>query len=307
VVDEQEGTEPEGAEPEGTEPNGQEPHAFGVPARALVDALRGAGMIDADVIAVVGRAIARSTGLLAAASSSSPFVFQTQIAETAPDCTLAFQRQFVHPDFIDGVTIVQGGATPEEIGFNQRFHTIETDLDHVAGDLHTASSCIAELRREVFGMAQELQAKITEIDTRLDGKTKDKEKDTKEKEKDTKEKEKDTKEKDTKEGKDKEGKDGKDAKEKDTKEKDKDKDNEKERGKDGQKEFVDLIPAPPAVSESQTPSGQPTGESAADEGEERTFIRLEDRPEVGRAALAEPADAPVAGVPDEAGRTGTGG
>ena len=293
-TDEPGGAELGGAEPDGAEPNDQEPHAFGVPARALVDALRGAGMADADVIAVVGRAIARSAGL-AAAAPSPPFVFQTLIAETAPDCALTFQRQFVHPDFIDGVTVVQAGATPEEIGLNQRFHTIETDLDHVADDLHTASNCIAELRRELFGMAQELQAKITEIDTLLDGKAKDKEKDTKEKEKDTKEK-------DTKEGKDKEAKDGKETKEKDHKEKDK----EKEGQKDGQKEFVDLPQPLPPGSELHTPSGQAAGEPAADEGEERTFIRLEDRPEVGRAALAGPTDAPVAAGPDDAAAEGGG-
>jgi hypothetical protein len=277
--------EPGDPEPNG-EPNGHEPLAFGVPAGALVDALRGAGMADPDVIAVVGRAIARSAGMTAAATATPPFVFHTKIAQTAPECAMTFQRAFLHPDFIDGVTVVQAGAAPEEIGFNQRFHTIETDLDNIAHDLHTAGNCMAELRLELFGMAQELQAKITEIDSRLDAKAKDKdkEKDTKEgKEKDTKE----SKEKDTKESKDKEGKDGKDAKDKDTKDH-KDKDKEKEIQKDGHgKEFVDLTNPIPAGFTLHPPSDPATGEPAADEGEERTFIRLEDRPEVGRAALAE--------------------
>ena len=203
------------------DPGPDAPLVFGIPARALVDALRAAGMADADVVTMVGQGIARSAGLTPQVDPAG-FVFQTQVAQTAPECALTYQRLFTHPDFIDGVTVVQAGETPEELGFNQRFHSIEAEFDGISRDLHTASNCIAELRRELYGVVQELQAKITEIDQRLDAKGKDKDgKDTKEK--DTKEtKEKDTKEKDTKEGKDKEGKDtkeGKDGKEtKDTKE-----------------------------------------------------------------------------------------
>jgi hypothetical protein len=251
------------------ESGGREQLVFGIPARALVDALRGAGMAETDVVAVVGRGIAQSAGLTAEIDSS-PFVFQTHVAETAPDCVLTFERSFVHPDFLDGVTVVQAGETPEEIGFNKRFHIIETDLDNISNDLHTASNCVAELRLELFGIVQELQAKITEIDARLDAKGKD----GKDKEgKDTKEKD-----KEGKDGKDKEGKDGKE-KDKDSKEKEKEKDKEKEGEKDGQKEFVDLTdPFRSAIP----------GMSDVDNGDERTFITLEDRPEVGRSALADP-------------------
>ncbi|HET9141629.1 hypothetical protein [Actinophytocola sp.] len=243
---------------------------FGVPAQALVDALRGAGMADADVVAVVGRGIAASAGVTVEADRP-PFVFQTQVAQTAPDVELSFVRTFTHPDFIDGVTVVQAAATPEEIGFNQRFHAIESDLDDISDDLHTASNGVAELRLELFGIVQELQVKITEIEARIDAKDKDKEK---EKEgKDTKEKDKDGQ----KDGKDKEGKDGKDD-QKDGKEKEKEKDKEKEGEKDGHKEFADLTDALPAGSDVDEGSG--TGE--------RTFITLEERPEVGRPALSDP-------------------
>jgi hypothetical protein len=274
---------------EDTGPDGREPLAFGVPAGTLVGALRGAGLAEPDVIALVGRAIARSAGMTAELTETPAFVFQTQIAETAPECALTFDRGFVHPDFIDGVTVVQAGTTPEEMGFNQRFHAIENDLDNIAHDLHTASNCTAELRRELFGLAQELQAKITEIDSRLDAKTKDKEKDTKEsKDKDTKEG-KETKEKDTKESKDKEGKDTKDTKEKDTKEKDTKEKEEKERAKDDQKEFLDIAGPLPAGSATAEPSDE-GGTGGGTEGAERTFIRLEDRPDVGAAALADPGE-----------------
>src|SRR3954471_17877781 len=91
-----------------------EPLVFGVPGGRLVDALRSAGLAEADIIALLGRGIARSAGI-AAASADGGFHFQTQIAETAPECTLTYQRVFTHPDFLDGVTVVQAGSTPEEI------------------------------------------------------------------------------------------------------------------------------------------------------------------------------------------------
>ncbi len=254
--------------------DGEERLVFGVPAKSIVDALRGTGMAEADVIAVLGRGIARAdkdTGAITVAETP-PFIFQTHVAEVAPQCALTFERGFVHPDFIDGVTVVQAGSTQEELGFNERFHRIERDLDEIATDLRTASNCMAQLRLELFGVVQELQTKITEIDSRLDTKGKEKDgKDTKEKDK---EKEKEGKDKE------KEGKDTKESKDKDGKEKDA-KEFTKDGPKDGQKEFEDLIPGPSAT-------GTPGPATGGDEGTERTFITLEERPEVGRAALADP-------------------
>lgn len=262
----------------------EERAVFGVPAKTIVDALRATGMAEADVIAVVGRGIARSAGLdtQVAVAATPPFVFQTPVPQEAPNCRLTFQRGFFHPDFIDGVTVVQAGATPEEIGFNKRFHTIEDDLDDIAVDLRTASNCMAELRLELFGIVQELQAKITEIDGRLD---------VIEKPKDSKEvKDKDQKEKDGKE-KEKEGKDDKEVKDKDHKEKDK----ESEKDKDGHsKDEVDFGSAPGTLTlpsgdeESERDIHEPSGVTHDDTGTERTFITTEERPEVGRGALADP-------------------
>jgi hypothetical protein len=226
----------------------------------------------------VGRGIAGSAGLdtsVATTAQTPPFVFQTQVAEEAPTCKLNFQRGFFHPDFIDGVTVVQAGATPEEIGFNKRFHTIEEDLDDIATDLRTASNCMAELRFELFGVVQELQAKLTQIDARIDAI--DKTKDGKE----SKEKEKEGKEDKEKE---KEGKDDKESKDKDHKEKDK----ESEKEKDGHhKDEVDFGSAPGTLTlpDEDRTNVDVTG---ADGGTERTFITLEERPDVGRGALADP-------------------
>lgn len=245
----------------------EEQLVYGVPAHTIVDALRGAGVAEDDVIAVLGRAIARSAGAGIASVATPPFVFQTNVPQQAPQCELHFEPTFTHPDFIDGVTVVQAGETPTEIGFNRRFHAIETDLGGVAEALRTVSNCIKELRLELFGVVQELQVKITTIDHRIDPlKDKAETKETKEKEKE-------------KEGKDSKEKEGKDNKEKEKELKEKEKDKEKEGEKDGSKEFTELVGSgPPDV-----PSP-----AAENEGDERTFISLEDRPDVGRKALADP-------------------
>jgi hypothetical protein len=263
-------------------PAGQ-PLVFGVPGTTIAAALRDAGLTDDAIVAVLGRAYARSAGerpgsepeATAASTAAATFTFQVQISETAPECDLSYERLFVHPDFIDGVTVVQAGQTPDEIGFNSRFHAIEAEFDSISRDLHTSSNCVAELRREIFGLARELEAKITEIDGRLNAKGKDK--DAKEG-KETKEgKEgKETKEKDTKEGKDKEGKDNKDSKDKDRKE-----------GKEGFEKVAGLekfAGVEKQIELSHAP-GQPGGPPRDRPGEARTFITLEDRPDVEAAAL----------------------
>ncbi|MFJ9783085.1 hypothetical protein ACIRSS_26140 [Amycolatopsis sp. NPDC101161] len=247
---------------------GREQLVYGVPAGTIVDALRGAGVAEEDVIAVLGRAIARSSGL--AAEVTPPFVFQTQVPQLAPQCEVHFEPGFTHPDFIDGVTVVQAGETPSEIGFNHRFHAIEDDLAAVAEALRTVSNCMKELRLELFGVVQELQVKITQIDARLDG-IKDKEG------KEGKEKQEGKESKEEKE-KEKEGKDDKETKEQPKEHKD-GKESEKH-PKDGSKESTELT--------GLTPPGAAAPGLDQPDGDERTFISLEDRPEVGGRALADP-------------------
>jgi hypothetical protein len=258
-----------------------QPLVFGVPGTEVAAALRSAGLDEDAVVAVLGRAYAQSLAPAAAAAAPA-FTFQVSIAETAPECALTYQRVFVHPDFIDGVTVVQAGQTADEIGFNARFHALESEFDSISRDLHTSSNCVAELRLELFRLARELEVKITQIEAQIAAKGKDKDsKDTKEK--DTKEtKDKDTKEKDTKEGKDKEGKD---TKEKEKEHKDKDKDHDKIAAGIEKAAGIDQIPLV------GTAAGQPPAEDEPVTGTERTFIALEDRPDVEAAALG-PAEAP---------------
>jgi hypothetical protein len=275
----------------------EQPPVFGVPASTIAAALQDAGLTEDAIVAILGRAYSRSPDArsgseaeAAAADRAAPFTFQVLISETAPECALTYERLFFHPDFIDGVTVVQAGETPDEVGFNSRFHQIEAEFDSISRDLQTSSNCVAELRRQVFQMARELEAKITEIEGRLNAKGKDKDakegKETKEG-KDTK----DTKEKDTKEGKDKEGKDHKDGKDKDTKEH---KDGKEHKDKD-HKDVLDKVQRAEKQIDHLRLQGVVPGQPEPPReqlGEARTFITLEDRPDVEATALAD--DKPTA-------------
>jgi hypothetical protein len=257
----------------------------GVPGKQFVTALKAAGIPDESVTTLLGQLIARvPPGRIVARppdAAAAQFTFQTRIEPAAPECAADFSRSFFHPDFFDGLTPVQAAQSPDELGFNERFHAIETDLDAVATNLARLSNCLAELRSQVSSLEGELEAKLTEIDARLETKGKEKEgKDTKEG-KEGKEKEQD------KDGKDKE-KEGKEGKEKDHKEKDKDhkeKDQvEKAVPKENETPIAPVLPGPGV-----TPPG-PAGPHTAAPGEPpaavaRTFIRPEERPAVGEQAL----------------------
>jgi hypothetical protein len=273
--------------------SGDEIIVGGVPGHQLISGLRTAGLSDEAIGSVLAQLIGPAQTLLpAAAITSPPFTFQIQIAQTAPDCIPTYQRAFVHPDFFDGLTVVQAGTTPEELGFNARFHAIEAEFDAVALDLYKSGNCIAELRRELYGLARELEVKITQIDELLQAKGKEKEgKDSKEK--DTKE----GKEKDTKEGKDKE-KEGKDHKDKD-KEREKIQAIEKIQALE-QVPVLGNLPGPDPATGGQTPEvatgGQPASAQPSSGG---TFITPSERPPVGQQPLDDSGESDVPEGPAE--------
>jgi hypothetical protein len=262
----------------------------GVPSRRLVEHLKGAGLSDEAVTDLLGQLLTREP--VVAAATAQPFQFQTEVAETAPECAADYERGFIHPDFFDGLTVVQAGQTPEELGFNFRFHAIEGEFDAIATNLLRLSNCLAELRKELFGIARELETKVTEIDDKLATKGKEKDaKDTKEKEKDIKEKEQKDgkdKEKDHKDGKDKE-KDHKDGKEKELKEA-LDKAGPVEKAQPAE-QFPVAAPPRPTRRRGRAPRGEapaaPPGEAPAERqgGSGRAFIRPDERPAVGDQAL----------------------
>ena len=280
------------------------PLVFGVAGSAVAEALREAGLDEGAVVAILGRAVARSAAI--PPDASARFAFQVTIEERAPECALAYQRTFVHPDFVDGESRVQGGMTPEELGFNARFHAIEAEFDAVSHDLRTASSCVAELRRELFQLARELESKITEIEARLStkaGKEIKEVKETKESKdgKETKETAKDGKEtKETKETAKETNKDSDKATAKEDKDFDKIAKESDKAAKDFEKATAKEAMESAALRSSSSkpwPSVPRTGSPA---GRARTFIAAEDRPDVQAAALGEDQEAAALGEDQEA-------
>jgi hypothetical protein len=58
---------------------------------------------------------------------------------------------------------VQAGQTPGEQGFNERFHRIEHDLDHLGTDLAKAFSCMAAMRVSLRRLLDEIRAEINRL------------------------------------------------------------------------------------------------------------------------------------------------
>ncbi|WP_406069998.1 hypothetical protein [Micromonospora sp. NBC_01638] len=74
-----------------------------------------------------------------------------------------FARTFAHADWVDGEDVVQAGQTPGEQGFNERFHRIEHDLDHLGTDLAKAFSCMAVMRVSLRRLLDEIRAEINRL------------------------------------------------------------------------------------------------------------------------------------------------
>jgi hypothetical protein len=129
----------------------------GTNVNGLFDYLRDAGVAEETAGLVVSEWLAENLG-----KRRRSFQFRTDFPETVEACQAAFARSFVHTDWVDGESVVHAGETPTEAGFNKRFHALEVDLDAVKGDLVRAYACLAEMRRTLRALLNEL---VTEINT----------------------------------------------------------------------------------------------------------------------------------------------
>jgi hypothetical protein len=211
----------------------------------------------------------------------------TGVPQTDPNAGYNFVRRFAHQDWLDGESLVQAAKTPEESGFNERFHNIEKDLDALGDNAKRAFEAVAALRAQ-------LRVCLNEIVIALAAANKNDAKDTKDG-KDTP----DAKaQKDNKEAKDsKDTPDGKGAKDhKDTKE---DKESKDDSDKDPKEELKDslgaaekkdadggLFPAP--VDDWREIFADPLAPVPRLPGEMRVFIGPDERPALGAHALNEP-------------------
>lgn len=208
------------------------------------------------------------------------------VGTTDPSAIFDFVRSFHHTDWIDGESLVQAGKTPDEAGFNDRFHAIERDLDALGANVQRAIAAIVTLRAQVRLCLNEIVSVVNQKDK--DNKEKEDSKDSKDS-KDGTDAKNDKDNKETKDNKDhKDSPDNKD--DRDTKH-DKDiSDKDKEHGKDvlgaaekrtGSHELPlrDGSPDVPAYLFGP-PSDRPMGA--------RVFIRPEERPVLGERALNAP-------------------
>jgi hypothetical protein len=208
------------------------------------------------------------------------------IPQTDPNATYNFQRKLHHQDWVDGESLVQAGKTPDEAGFNERFHNIEKDLDSLGDNVKRAFQAVSALRAQ-------LRVCLNEIVIALAAADKNDAKDSKDA-KDTPDAKSEKDNKDTKDSKDtpdgKEAKDDKDTKE-DKESKDIDDKNPKESHKDtlgaAEKKDLDHIPAPPPSYDGII-GAPPASTGAALPGGMSFFIAPEERPTIGERALNAP-------------------
>jgi len=62
-----------------------------------------------------------------------------------------YNRAYTHNDWIDNEDVVQAGG---EKGFNQEFHSIETELDNISATFGAANTAINNIQRVNFLLAQ---------------------------------------------------------------------------------------------------------------------------------------------------------
>ncbi|SCE98629.1 hypothetical protein [Micromonospora mirobrigensis] len=99
-------------------------------------------------------------------SARRVFNYAEPFPAVEPGCAPpAFARTFAHTDWVDGEDVVQAGQTTGELGFNERFHRIEHDLDHLGTDLAKAFSCLAAMRASVRKLLDEIRAELNRLNS----------------------------------------------------------------------------------------------------------------------------------------------
>jgi hypothetical protein len=92
------------------------------------------------------------------------FTYKQPFPATEPACQPPpFARTFHHENWVDGENVVQAGTTAGELGFNERFHRIEADLDHLGADVARAFTCMATMRSSLRVLLDEIRAEINRI------------------------------------------------------------------------------------------------------------------------------------------------
>jgi hypothetical protein len=116
------------------------------------------GVSEAEAATIIGSWIYENVG-----RSKRTFNFLTAFPATEDDCQPTFARSFQHTDWIDGESVVQAEETVGEDGFNVRFHHIEDDLDGVSADVARLFTCMAEMRKDLRTLLDEIRAELNRL------------------------------------------------------------------------------------------------------------------------------------------------
>jgi hypothetical protein len=121
------------------------------------------GLTQSEAASFVAEWILVSTG-----KSKRVFAYKQAFAATVPTCGSNFARSFAHTDWVDGESVVQASQTTGELGFNERFHRIETDLDALGTNVAMAFSCLATMRTELKNLLEEIRVELNKINGDID-------------------------------------------------------------------------------------------------------------------------------------------
>ncbi|MEV1012375.1 hypothetical protein AB0I95_25425 [Micromonospora sp. NPDC049751] len=131
----------------------------GVTVTELYEAFTRNGIPASDASVLVSSWIYENVG-----TAKRVFSYAESFPAVEPGCAPPpFARTFAHTDWVDGEDVVQAGQTPGEQGFNERFHRIEHDLDHLGTDLAKAFTCMAAMRVSLRRLLDEIRAEINRL------------------------------------------------------------------------------------------------------------------------------------------------
>ncbi|MFF4911221.1 hypothetical protein ACFY2T_40880 [Streptomyces sp. NPDC001260] len=131
----------------------------GVSTQLVAGTLKASGLAEHKIGEILGWWIVGATGN----SRPVPFDFVTDVQQSDPATDVTYARAFVHTDWVDGEDRVQAAATPEELGFNARFHAIENEFDAVRAQFVRLAGGVMELRTDLVGVVRELESKLTAL------------------------------------------------------------------------------------------------------------------------------------------------
>jgi hypothetical protein len=117
-----------------------------------------AGVTESDAAALVGSWLFENVG-----RARRTFNYGKAFAAEEADCAPTFARSFQHSDWIDGESVVQAEETVGEAGFNVRFHNIETDFDALSADVAKLFTCLADMRRDLSVLLDEIRAELNRL------------------------------------------------------------------------------------------------------------------------------------------------